>query len=110
MNERLSHGAPCFFIRDKRALCYYHENHHGEGRISLWCPAPRGTKEELVDAEPERFFEPPTSARGTFSNWLRVFLDTSREDKVDWDEIAAILELAYRTVASKKLILELDVR
>jgi hypothetical protein len=110
VNERLSHGEPCFFIRDKRPLCYYHDNHNGDGRISLWCPAPPGVQEELVSAEPERFFKPPMSARGTFSDWLGVFLDTSGENKVDWNEIAAILEDAYRNVAPKELVAELDNR
>jgi hypothetical protein len=50
------------------------------------------------------------SAKGTFSGWLGVFLDTSGENKVDWDEIAAILEDAFRHVAPKKLIAELDNR
>jgi hypothetical protein len=110
VNERLSHGAPCFFVRDRRPVCYYHDHHNDDGRISLWCPAPPGAQEVLVSAEPERFFKPPTSASGTFSSWLGVFLDTSGENKVDWDEIAAILEDAYRNVAPKMLIAELDYR
>jgi hypothetical protein len=110
VNERLSHGEPCFFVRDKRPVCYYHDDHNGDGRISLWCPAPPGVQEELVSAEPERFFKPPMSATGTFSGWLGVFLDTPGETKADWEEIAAILEEAFRNVAPKKLIAELDNR
>jgi hypothetical protein len=108
VNERPSHGAPCFFVRDKRPLCYYHDDHRGDGRISLWCPAPSGVQEELVSAEPERFFQPPMSARGTFSGWLGVYLDTSGDNKVDWNEIAAILDDAFRIVAPKALVAELD--
>ncbi|MGH8986131.1 MAG: MmcQ/YjbR family DNA-binding protein [Acidimicrobiia bacterium] len=109
VKERLSHGAPCFFVRDKRPVCYYHDDEfNSDGRVSLWCPAPPGVQEELVASEPERFFEPPPSAKGTFSDWLGVFLDTSGANKVDWDEIAAILEDAFREVAPKKLIAELD--
>jgi hypothetical protein len=67
-------------------------------------------QEELVSAEPERFFRPPMSAGGTFSGWLGVFLDMPGEHSVDWDEIAALLEEAYRTVAPKQLIAELDGR
>ena len=110
VHERLSHGEPCFFVRDKRPVCYYHDDHNGDGRISLWCPVPSGVQEELVSADPERFFKPPMSATGTFSGWLGVFLDIAGETKVDWDEIAAILEDAFRTVAPKKLIAELDNR
>src|SRR5438046_540421 len=31
VNERVSHGEPCFFVRGKRPLCYYHDNHNGDG-------------------------------------------------------------------------------
>jgi hypothetical protein len=106
VNERPSHGEPCFFVQDKRPVCYFHDNHNGDGRISLWCPVPPGIQEEMVSAEPERFFKPPTSASGTFSGWLGVLLDTS----ADCVEIAAILEDAFRTVAPKKLVAELDNR
>lgn len=108
VNERLSHGAPCFFVRDTRPLCYVHDDHRHDGRISLWCPAPPGVPAELVGAEPERFFEPPTSAKGTFSNWLGVYLDGTGRNSPDWGEITAIVLDAYRLVAPKKLIAELD--
>jgi hypothetical protein len=110
VNERMSHGEPCFFVRDTRPLCYYHDDHNGDGRVSLWCPAPPGVQEELVTAEPERFFTPPTSARGTFSAWLGVFLEPAGTNPVDWDEVAAILDDAFRTVAPKKLVAQLDNR
>jgi hypothetical protein len=110
VSEVLSHGKPCFFLRGKRPICYYHDDHNGDGRVSLWCPAPVDVQEELVAAEPERFFKPPTSASGTFSGWLGMYLDTSGKNRVDWDEIAAILEDAFRLVAPKALVAELDKR
>jgi hypothetical protein len=108
VTERWSHGAPCFFVRGSRPLCYVHDNHRGDGRTSLWCPARPGTQEELVSTEPERFFRPPTSASGTFSNWVGVVLDLSGDDEVDWSEIAAIIEEAYCLVAPKELSARLD--
>jgi hypothetical protein len=58
---------------------------------------------ELVEAEPDRFFKPPyVGGRG----WLGVRLDVD----IDWDEMAQILEDAYRVIAPKKLIAELDAR
>ena len=110
VTERLSHGAECFFVRDKWALCYYHDNHRGDDRTSIWCPAPPGVQDELLSTEPERFFKPPTSATGTFSAWLGVYLDTSGEFAVDWQEITAIIVDAYRTVAPKSLLAELDIK
>jgi hypothetical protein len=107
VNERLSHGAPCFFIQNKRPLCYYHDNHRGDGRVSMWLPVGRDAQAEMVAAEPKRFFKPPTSAAGTFENWLGVYLDTS---EFDWREIAGMLEEAFRRAAPKRLINKLDER
>ena len=109
VTERLSHGATCFFVRDKRPLCYFHD-HHNDDRVSLWCPARPGMQAALVADEPTRFFKPPTSASGTFSDWLGVFLDPSGDAAVDWDEIAEILEDAFRLVAPATAVAELDRR
>src|SRR4051794_39546387 len=59
VNERPSHGAPTFFIRDKTTFVMFHDDHHGDGRLALWCAAPPGVQEELVETEPDRFFRPP---------------------------------------------------
>lgn len=107
VNERLSHGAPCFFVHNKRPLCYYHDDHRGDGRVSLWLPVRPGVQKEMIAAEPERFFKPQTSASGHFENWVGMFLDVS---ELDWREIAAMLEEAFRTVAPKILVRELDER
>ena len=108
VNERLSHGEPCFFVRDRRPLCYFHDDHNRDGRISLWCPAPPGAQEEMVAAAPDRFFKPPASARGVFSDWLGVYLDLPGDSGVDWKEIAAIVKDAYRIVAPKHLVAEVE--
>ncbi len=110
VNERISHGEPCFFVRDKRPLCYFHDDHNGDGRVSLWCPVPDGVQEEMVSAEPARFFAPSTSASGVFSGWLGVYLDTAGKHEVDWSEVDAIVKDAYRHVAPKALVAELDSR
>jgi hypothetical protein len=108
--ERMSHGEPCFFVQNKRPLCYFHDNRRGDGRIALWCPAPAGVPAELAATEPHRFFQPAPSASGVFATWLGVYLDTDGDDRVDWNEIAGIVEDAFRTVAPKALIAELDER
>ena len=66
-------------------------------------------QDELVGSDPERFFRPPTSASGTFSNWVGVYLDTVTDD-ADWTEIGAIIEEAFRLVAPKNIIAKLDRR
>jgi hypothetical protein len=100
-SERLSHGAPTFFVREKRAFLMVLTNHHGDGRFAIWCAAPDGMQKMLVEAEPERFFVPPyVGTRG----WLGVRLDVD----VDWDEVAGLVEDAFRHVAPKRVVARID--
>src|SRR2546427_5177148 len=96
-SERLSHGAPTFFIRGKRAFVMVLSNHHGDGRFAIWCAPPDGMQTLLVEAEPERFFVPPYFGH---RGWLGVRLDRG----LDWDELAGIIEDAYAEVAPAKLL------
>ena len=96
-SERLSHGAPSFFVREKRCFLMVLDDHHGDGRFAIWCAAPQGLQSMLVEADPERFFVPPyVGHRG----WLGLRLDRA----LDWDELAGIVEDAYAEVAPAKLV------
>lgn len=100
--ERISHGEPAWFIRDKKTFVMYADHHHDD-RVAFWCAAPDGAQEALVTSRPDRFFSPPyVGHRG----WLGVWLDVP----VNWDQIADIVTDAYRTVAPKRLLAELDAR
>ncbi len=101
VTERLSHGAPTFFVRDKKTVVTLHDDHHGSHGTAIWCPAPPGVQEQLVEAEPERFFRPPYVGH---MGWIGVHLDIDP----DWDEVAEMVREAYRHVAPKKLAAELD--
>jgi hypothetical protein len=99
VTEKVSHGEPTWFVR--KVFVMYADRHHDD-RLAFWCAAPPGAQEELVAADPERFFRPPyVGGRG----WLGVYLDV---DGVDWDEIAEIVTDAYRQIAPKKLVAQLD--
>ena len=96
-SERLSHGAPTFFIGEKRSFATVWNNHHGDGRFALICAAPEGMQAELVASDPERFYVPPyVGHRG----WIGVRLDR----RFDRDEIAGILEDAFAQVAPARLL------
>jgi hypothetical protein len=98
--EKLSHGSPAFFVR-KQFVMLWPYGHHDHGFPHLWCAAPPGAQEQLVAAEPERFFRPPyVGGRG----WLGVRLD----GRVDWEDVQLLCEDAYRTVAPKKLATLVD--
>ena len=101
VSERLSHGSPSFFIRGKKTLAMFVDDHHGDDILGIWVPAFPGVQQELVDTEPDRFFRPPYVGP---SGWVGVRLDRD----VDWDEVAAILADSYRKVAPKTLARQLD--
>lgn len=90
--ERPSHGAPTFFIGQKRSFVMFHDNHHGDGRLALWCAAPPGAQAMLVESNPEAYFVP---AYVGHLGWVGVRLDRG----LPWPEVAAVIENAYQTRA-----------
>ncbi len=67
-----------------------------DGSAALWCKAPRGVQEMLVEADPERFFRPPyVGPKG----WIGLRLT----GRVDWDEVAALVRRSWRMTAGKRL-------
>ncbi|MCC3374497.1 MmcQ/YjbR family DNA-binding protein [Cohnella sp. REN36] len=94
-SERLSHGAPSFFIDNKLSFVQYRVNHHGDGRIALWCAAPPGVQSLLVESSPEIFFIP---AYVGHLGWVGMRLD----GHVDWEEISSVIGDAYLTRSPKK--------
>ena len=96
-SERPSHGAPTFFVQGKRSFATVWDNHHGDRRLALICPAPAGMQAALVETDPERFYVPAyVGHRG----WIGVRLDRG----FDRDEIAGFVEDAYAEVAPPKLV------
>ncbi|HEY9290116.1 MAG TPA: MmcQ/YjbR family DNA-binding protein [Microlunatus sp.] len=99
-SERPSHGGPSFFIRDRKQFVSFVDDHHDDGRLAIWCAAPDGVQQQMIETEPDRFFRPPyVGHRG----WLGVHL---RE--VEQDELDAIAVDAYRCVAPKTLLKQLE--
>ena len=87
-------------MRDRKTFVSYADHHHDD-RLAFWCAAPPGAQEALVAADPGRYFRPPyVGHRG----WLGVYLDVA----VDWEEIGDLVADAWRMVAPKRLLAELD--
>ena len=73
---------------DHHRVDHHRVDHHGVAQREL---------------RPERFFRPPyVGGRG----WIGLRLDI----EPDWDEVASILDDAYRLIAAKKLIGQLPPR
>lgn len=94
--EKTAWGAPTFRVgKAQKMFATFADDHHGDGRIALWCHAPKGKQETLVAAEPERFFAPPyLGPRG----WIGLVL-TRHSDA----ELRRHLREAWRLVAPARL-------
>ncbi len=100
VTERLSHGSPAFFA-GRQFVMLWPDGHHDHEFPHLWCAAPPGAQETLVGAAPDRFFRPPyVGSRG----WLGLRLD----EPVDWVEVEMVCEDAFRAVAPRKLVAQLE--
>lgn len=96
--ERLSHGEPTWFIRDKKTFVTFSNRHHG-GAFGFWCAAPFGAQDAMISTHPARYFRPPyVGHRG----WVGVSLEG---EGIDWDEVEMVVREAYRSVAPAKLAL-----
>ena len=91
--EKLSHGAPTFFVR-KKVYAMFSNNHHNDGHIAVWVPAPPGLQAMLIQTSPKTYFRPPyVGVRG----WVGIELDG-----IDDDELASHILEAWRLIATKK--------
>ena len=102
VTERLSHGAPTWFVRDKKSfVTLWADGHHEDDFPHLWCAGLPGAQQELTVSEPGRFFRPPYVGGRV---WIGVRLDRD----LDWAEIAEVCRDAYRAIAPARLIARLD--
>ena len=100
-NERVSHGEPTWFAGKGKVFAMLDDHHHGAGHLSVWLPQPFGVQEELIDADPQRFFRPPyVGVKG----WVGIVLDT----QPDWALVEQLVREAYLHVATRKLAAKLE--
>lgn len=78
----------------RRRIAWLFVDHHGDGRLALCVKAPPGELEALVAADPVRYFRPAYAA-----GWVGVELHGVQPD---WDEVAALLEQAWRMRAGAR--------
>lgn len=93
ISEKLSHGEPTFFV-GKKVFTMFANNHHNDGHIAVWIPAPPGAQQILIRSSPKKYFKPPyVGVRG----WVGVELGEIGDEELS----ARILE-AWRLIAPQK--------
>lgn len=101
--ERVSHGEPAWFVRRAPLFVSFADRHHDD-RAAFWAAAPAGAQADWIARDPGRFFVPPyVGGRG----WIGAYLDT---DRTDWDDVADIVDDAFRTVAPRSLVAHMRIR
>ena len=93
--EKLSHGEPTFFVKDK-VFVMFADNHHNDGHIAVWLPVPSGFQNTLIESAPEIFFKPPyVGVRG----WVGIELDHINDQDLTYH-----IQVAWELIAPKRLL------
>jgi hypothetical protein len=90
--EKISHGAPTFFVK-KGMFAMFWNNHHNDGHVAVWLPAPPGLQEALIEEAPKTYYRPPYVGGG---GWIGVELD-----QVDDEALAAHVRQAWQLIMKK---------
>lgn len=94
-SERLSHGEPTFFV-GRKVFVMFANNHHNDGRIAVWLPAPLGAQESLIATDPLTYFRPPyVGGRG----WVGIELE-----HISDEELRYHIGVAWELTAPKRLL------
>lgn len=93
--EKLSHGEPTFFV-NKRVFAQMSSDHHDDGRLAVVIPLPEGVQEQLLEADPVLYYNPPyVGVRG----WIGINLT-----KISDAKLRAHLRNAWKLAAPKRLL------
>ncbi|MBM3546731.1 MAG: MmcQ/YjbR family DNA-binding protein [Alphaproteobacteria bacterium] len=95
--EKEAWGDPTWRVKDK----IFAMEKRGDGRVSVWFKAPKGSQEVLVGSDDERFFVPPYVGH---KGWVGMRLDR----RPDWKEVDLLIRRSYRMTAPKKLAAALE--
>lgn len=103
VEERVSHGSPCWRVADKRMFAYFWHNHHADDITAVLVKTSgREEQEMLIDMNPDIYFKPPYLGP---SGWIGVRLD---QLETDWDLVEHRLRESWRLAAPPKLSAMLD--
>jgi uncharacterized protein YdhG (YjbR/CyaY superfamily) len=81
VSEKLSHGAPTFFVnKDKGVFAMFADNHHEDGHLAVWLPAPTGMQSALIADAPKTYFKPPYVGP---SGWIGIELDQINDEALE---------------------------
>jgi hypothetical protein len=95
VSEKISHGTPTFFVeKDKGVFAMFADNHHQDGHLAVWVPAPDGLQAALIEDAPATYFKPPYVGS---SGWIGIELN-----RIDDHALQVHIRQAWELTARKK--------
>ena len=97
--EKISHGAPTFFIEKGKVFAIFTHNHHGDDRTAVQVKT-SGREEQamLVEMDPDLYYVPPYTGP---AGWVGMRLD---QGETDWDHIGDRIAISWELVAPRRLL------
>lgn len=95
VSEKLSHGAPTFFVETgKGVFTVFADNHHEDGHLAVWLPVPAGLQSALIEDAPATYFKPPYVGS---SGWVGIELN-----QINDEALAIHIRKAWELIVGKK--------
>ena len=95
-SDKLSHGEPTWFVK-KQVFVMFANNHHDDGHVAVWLPAPPNTQSDLIASSPDTFFKPPyVGVRG----WVGIELARIEDADLNFH-----IQMAWELRAPKRLLI-----
>src|SRR5262249_46963467 len=100
--ERTLGGSHATYRVRGKVFAYFLDEHHGDGIVWVCVKSELGENVDRARREPQHYSLPAyIGPRG----WFGLRLDRGR---VDWREVASVVERSYRLTAPKTLVAKLD--
>lgn len=93
--EKLSWGEATFRVEKGTMFLSFADDHHGDGRVAVWCRSTADSREAWLQLDAWRFYIPPYVGP---SGWIGVRL----EGDVPWDALDEIIAEGVRLSAPKR--------
>ena len=91
--EKISHGEPTFFVK-KKVFAMFSNNHHSDGHVAVWIPAPPGLQEALIEEAPDIYY-----VTDHYASYPAVLVRLSR---IDTAALQGLLRTSWQFVTAKK--------
>ena len=92
--EKEAWAAATFRVEGGKMFLMFADNHHEDGHLAVWLPAPAGLQSALIGDAPATYFKPPYVGS---SGWIGIELDQIRDEALEIH-----VREAWQLAASKK--------